>query len=138
MANGGIRPNQTYGGSSLSVLQPAPSSSTLFPISSQTSPSYQQQLYEGLNNPQYSSLQSAGSYYYASPPIQPQPILRWEITLSVTDIEITNIDGYSDSDLCFLRMAMLPDEKYPDMSLHPTNSTQMLYGTLQKGKNIKI
>ena len=32
-------------------------------------------------------------------------------------------------------MAMLPDEKYPDMSLHPTNSAQMLYGTLQKGKN---
>ena len=33
-------------------------------------------------------------------------------------------------------MAMLPDEKYPDMSLHPTNSAQMLYGTLQKGKNL--
>ena len=34
-------------------------------------------------------------------------------------------------------MAMLPDEKYPDMSLHPTNSAQMLHGTLQKGKNFK-
>ena len=76
MANGGIRPNQTYGGSSLSVLQPAPSSSTLYPISSEASPSFQQQLYEGLNNVPYSSLQSAGSYYYATPPVQPQPILR--------------------------------------------------------------
>ena len=31
------------------------------------------------------------------------------------------------------RMAMMPDEKYPDASLYPTNSTAMLYGTLQKG-----
>ena len=35
-------------------------------------------------------------------------------------------------------MAMLPDEKYPDMSLHPTNSAQMLYGTLQKGNNFNM
>ena len=34
-------------------------------------------------------------------------------------------------------MAMLPDEKYPDMSLHPTNSAQVLYGTLQKGNKIQ-
>ena len=35
-------------------------------------------------------------------------------------------------------MAMLPDEKYPDMSLHPTKSAQLLYGTLQKGNDFNI
>jgi len=32
---------------------------------------------------------------------------------------------------------MLPDEKYPDVSLHPSNAT-VLYGTLQKGINGKF
>ena len=32
------------------------------------------------------------------------------------------------------RMAMMPDEKYPDVSLHPSNAA-VLYGTLQKGIN---
>ena len=32
---------------------------------------------------------------------------------------------------------MLPDEKYPDVSLHPSNST-VLYGTLQKGNTGKL
>ena len=75
MANGGLRPNQTYAGSTLSMLQPAPSSSTLFPISSQTSPSYQQ-LYGSANNAQYSSLQSSNSYFYPTPSPQTQPMLR--------------------------------------------------------------
>ena len=76
MANGTLRPNQTYGGSSLSMLQPAPSSSTIFPLSSQNSPSYQQ-LYGSANNAPYSSLQSSSaSYFYGTPSPQAQPILK--------------------------------------------------------------
>ena len=77
MANGGIRPNQTYGGSSLSMLQPTPSSSsTILPMSSQNSPSYHQ-LYGNMNTAPYSSLQSGASYYYDTPSPQTQPILRY-------------------------------------------------------------
>jgi hypothetical protein len=77
MANGSLRPNQTYGGSTLSMLQPAPSTSTIFPLSSQTSPSYQQ-IYESANNIPYSSLQSSNTYFYGTPSPQTQPILRQE------------------------------------------------------------
>ena len=38
--------------------------------------------------------------------------------------------------LKYFRVAVLPDEKYPDASLHPTTNSAMLYGTLQKSKNL--
>ena len=76
MPTGGLRANEIYGGSSISMSQQAPSSSTLFPLSSAASPSYQQ-MYGSVNNAPYSSLQSSTSFLYGAPSPQPQPMFRY-------------------------------------------------------------
>ena len=89
ISNGGIRANEIYGGSSLSMSQQAPSSSTLFPLSSVPSPSYQQMYGSMANNAPYSSLQSSTSFLYGGDPSpQPQPMFRYIFYLNFTKIYI--------------------------------------------------